>query len=189
MFNHLKHDIKAKKNIKSTILAFVVNNLKVPTPYGIDVIPFAGTVAIAIDYGGNLVGAEMDLGIILILRGKQVGEYMFYDEIEGGMGTGGNLGYDIVRYDYTGGYTRQWLSGQNQYTGQLGITSFEYGKSPRIQLLNISDAFVFGYGLKVTISPVKLINSVSRMEVERANRISRGDYSVWAYPRSGHGYR
>jgi hypothetical protein len=94
-------------------LANTINKLPpiIITPLGKPIInPMRGAAAISIDGGGNLVGAEGDKGITLILRGDDIGKYKLYGEIAGGAGTGASIGSEITRYDFSGGNNNIRLS-------------------------------------------------------------------------------
>ncbi len=80
-------------------LANAINSMPpvLPGPWLIPIInPLYGAGAVSIDGGANLVGSEVDKGIILMLRGKDKGQYIIYNEIAGGAGTGGSIGGEIT---------------------------------------------------------------------------------------------
>jgi hypothetical protein len=65
--------------------------------------PLLGAGALSIDGGANLVGSEADAGIILVLQGEDKGRFTTYTELAGGYGTGGSIGGEIARFDYSKG--------------------------------------------------------------------------------------
>jgi len=63
----------------------------------------SGAGAVSIDGGGNFVGVEKDVGIILVLQGDDMGEFITYEEFATGGGTGASIGGEITRLDFTAG--------------------------------------------------------------------------------------
>jgi hypothetical protein len=119
--------------------------------------PLFGAGAVAIDGGANLVGAEGDLGIILMLRGKDCGKYITYKEIAGGGGTGGCISGEITQFDFTGGnnnlrlsylegYRDKAYAGVNVY-GFFGIGIAGSWSQPRKNNWIFGTTISFGFGL------------------------------------------
>jgi hypothetical protein len=79
-------------------------------PFG----PSFGAGAVSIDYGGNFVGVEGDVGIVLMLSGKDFGYFSTYTETATGGGNGLSTGIEVTRFDFTGGnenITLEMMSG------------------------------------------------------------------------------
>jgi len=134
--------------------------------------PLYGAAAVSIDGGGNFVGAEKDKGIILMLRGKDIGKYITYNEIAGGGGTGASIGGEFTRFDFTGGNDNLRLSylegfrskayaGVNVF-GFFGIGIASSWSKPVNEYRVFGTTFSFGLGL----SPFLIDAGFNQGEVE-----------------------
>lgn len=104
--DYKKKDLSGYSKTSGMQLAEAINSIPpiVPSPIGIPLFnPLFGAGAVSIDRGGNFVGVEKDVGIILVLQGDDMGEFITYDEFATGGGTGASYGGEITRYDFTAG--------------------------------------------------------------------------------------
>ena len=99
MFNHGWHAQKKQKSFKSKVLAVYLNSVEM---IGGQVNPFKDAVAISVDGGWSLVGAEGDSGYFFVLTGEDAGNFYSFSEITGGGGTDLGLNGEIARIDFSG---------------------------------------------------------------------------------------
>ncbi|MDP2723264.1 MAG: RHS repeat-associated core domain-containing protein [Bacteroidales bacterium] len=119
--------------------------------------PFFEAVAISIDIGGSLVGAEKDWGGFFILAGKNAGEYVSFSEIAGGAAPDLSGSIEIGRVDFSGNAadfekddlfgdrTKLWIGAGAVIGGNIG---FAFGKSGEYSITTTS------VSLGVALSPI-----------------------------------
>ncbi|NPD83136.1 RHS repeat-associated core domain-containing protein [Lentimicrobium sp. L6] len=99
LFNHYVHSLFRRK------LADKIRNSQY---WGVDhegvALPnhYYKAVAMYIDIGGTLTGAEADTGVFFILAGKDKGSFVAFKEVAGGASPSGGIGIEFGRVDFSG---------------------------------------------------------------------------------------